>query len=175
VKTWFVCGLVLFAWMGLDQRFAAAAPAGTAKPAASQASQKASVPRNPADAQIERAIRTKLAKSKLSADHFTFSVTGGVATLEGSTSVMQHKGAMTRIAKSSGATSVHNNIRISDAAKAKATAALTRGRSASGGVAPATPVSGTSRAIAPANSAPVAAVVPANIPRATVLPPEAQR
>lgn len=150
--------------MGWDRQFAAAAAAGTAKPVATQPSSKASGPKKPADAQIERAIRTKLAKSKLSADHFTFSVANGVATLEGSTSVMQHKGAMTRIAKTSGATSVHNNIRISDAAKAKATAALSRGRAGSGGRAAANPANST-----------IAVVAPANIPRATVLPPGGQR
>lgn len=160
----------------MDRRFAAAAPVGTAKPAVSQPSEKASVQKNPADAQIERAIRTKLAKSKLSADHFTFSVTKGVATLEGSTSVMQHKGAMTRIAKTSGATSVHNNIRISDAAKAKATAALTRGRAVSGSAAPATirPVAVAPVTGAPVNGAPVTGAG-GGIPRATVLPPGAQR
>ena len=116
--------LFLFAGLGLNQP-ASAASSGAAN---SPRSQVQTQPKSPADAQIERTIRNKLAKSRLNADHFTVSVTKGVATIEGDTSVMQHKGAMTRIAKGSGATTVRNNIRISDAAKAKATAAFARGR-----------------------------------------------
>jgi hypothetical protein len=67
----------------------------------------------------------------MNADHFTVSVVKGVATIEGATNVLQHKGAMTRMAKSSGATSVQNNIRVSDAAKKKAVASLAKGRAAS--------------------------------------------
>jgi len=96
---------------------ASAASIGVVKSAKPQIPQK-----TPADAQIERSIKTKLTKSKLNADHFTVSVTKGVATIEGSTNVMQHKGVMTRMAKSCGAVSVQNNIRVSDAAKAKAAA-----------------------------------------------------
>jgi osmotically-inducible protein OsmY len=114
----------LFAIMGLIQP-ASAASTGAANSSKSQIQNQ---PKTPADAQIERTIRLKLAKSKLNADHFTVSVTKGVATIEGSTGVMQHKGAMTRIAKTSGATSVRNNIRISDAAKAKAVEGLSRNR-----------------------------------------------
>lgn len=140
-----VSGLVLLASMGLNQSPAMAAT-GTAKPPV----------KTPADAQIEQTIRTKLAKSKLSADHFTVSVTKGVATIGGTTSVMQHKGAMTRMAKTSGATSVHNNIRIADAAKAKATASLAKGRTA-----------GSASTAAPPDQ-------PAPIPRAVVLRPNTQ-
>jgi hypothetical protein len=116
--------LFLFAIVGLNQPASAASTGAASSPK----SQIQTQPKNPADAQIERTIRLKLAKSKLNADHFTVSVTKGVATIEGSTSIMQHKGAMTRIAKASGATSVRNNIRISDAAKAKAISGLTRNR-----------------------------------------------
>jgi BON domain len=76
------------------------------------------------DAEIERAIQAKLAKSKIGKDNFTFHVSRGVVTWEGNTSVMQHKGAATRMAKSSGAAKVVNNIQVSAAAKQKATQGL---------------------------------------------------
>ena len=76
------------------------------------------------DAEIERAIQTKLAKSKIGKDNFKFRVSHGVVTWEGNTSVMQHKGAATRMAKSSGAAKVVNNIQVSAAAKQKATQGL---------------------------------------------------
>jgi len=80
------------------------------------------------DAQIEAAIRAKLAKSKIAADKFTVHVQGGVATFEGRTDVLQHKGVATRMAKSAGAVAVKNNIVASDAAKAKARGNLEEGR-----------------------------------------------
>jgi hypothetical protein len=76
------------------------------------------------DTEIERAIQTKLAKSKIGKDNFKFHVSRGVVTWEGNTSVMQHKGAATRMAKSSGAVKVVNNIQVSAAAKQKATQGL---------------------------------------------------
>ena len=81
------------------------------------------------DARIEADIRARLAKSvKLSADHFRVHVQGGVATFEGNTNVVQHKGVATRMAKSAGATAVVNHIQISDAAREKAAANLEKGR-----------------------------------------------
>ncbi len=79
------------------------------------------------DPEIERNIRTKLAKSKIGKDGFTPHVKGGVVTWEGSTNVIQHKGAATRMARTSGASQVVNNIKISDAARAKAAGSLTGG------------------------------------------------
>jgi uncharacterized protein YqgV (UPF0045/DUF77 family) len=76
------------------------------------------------DAAIESAIRAKLAKSKISADNFKVRVQGGVAYWEGATDVIQHKGAATRMAKAAGAKRVVNNIKISEAARAKARAKL---------------------------------------------------
>ncbi len=61
-------------------------------------------------------------------EHFTVTVHNGVAFLEGKTNVIQHKGVATRLAKSGGATAVKNNIQVSDAAKAKAAAALAKNR-----------------------------------------------
>ncbi|MGA3024146.1 MAG: BON domain-containing protein [Bryobacteraceae bacterium] len=69
------------------------------------------------DAEIEQKIRTKLAKSKIGRDGFVAKVHGGVVTWEGRTGVPQHKGAATRMARTSGAVSVVNNIQISDGAK----------------------------------------------------------
>jgi hypothetical protein len=80
------------------------------------------------DSQIDQAIKIKLAKSKIGADHFKFRVQGGIVYWEGTTNVMQHKGAATRMAKTAGARAVVNHIQISDAAKAKARANLETGR-----------------------------------------------
>src|SRR5690349_11311580 len=62
------------------------------------------------DPQLESLIRSKFAKSKINADKFTVRVQGGVATLEGHTDVIQHKGVATRLAKSAGALAVANHI-----------------------------------------------------------------
>lgn len=86
------------------------------------------VPRPQPDALVERNIRAKLAKSKISVDKFTVKVSGGVAFLEGKTSVIQHKGVATRLAKSGGAIAVQNHIQISEEARAKAAARLSKYR-----------------------------------------------
>jgi BON domain-containing protein len=78
----------------------------------------------PSDAQIEATIRTKLAKSKIGKDGFSFRVQRGVVTWEGSTTVMQHKGSATRMARTAGAAQVVNNIQVSATAKANATSSL---------------------------------------------------
>jgi len=70
----------------------------------------------------------KFAKSKISADKFTVRVQGGVATIEGQTNVIQHKGTATRMAKTAGAVAVNNHVRIGDAAKQKAAENLDEGR-----------------------------------------------
>jgi len=77
---------------------------------------------------VERTIREKLAKSKIGKDGFTVRVQGGVAYWEGNTTVVQHKGAATRMAKTAGARAVVNNIKVSDAAKQKAAENLEQGR-----------------------------------------------
>ena len=91
-------------------------------------SAKVSTPARLSDAQIEAAIRLKMAKSKIGADKFRFKVQGGVATIEGKTDVIQHKGAATRMAKTAGAVAVNNHIEISEAAKEKAADNLEKGR-----------------------------------------------
>ncbi len=55
------------------------------------------------DSEIEATIKTKLAKSKIGKDGFQVHVKDGVATWSGTTAVMQHKGAATRMAKTAGA------------------------------------------------------------------------
>jgi len=64
------------------------------------------------DAQLEATIHAKLAKSKIGKDGFRFHVQHGVVTWEGTTSVLQHKGAATRMARTSGAVQVVNNIKV---------------------------------------------------------------
>jgi hypothetical protein len=80
------------------------------------------------DKEIEAAIRAKLEKSKIGKDGFKVHVQGGVATWEGTTTVLQHKGAATRMAKTAGAKAVVNHIKVSDAAKQKAEDNLDTGR-----------------------------------------------
>jgi len=106
---------VAVAFAGLSQA------ASVAKPAA--AGPKTS------DSLIERNIKLKFARSKINVEHFTVSVQNGVATIEGKTNVIQHKGVATRLAKSGGAAAVRNNIQISEEAKAKAAARLQKYRS----------------------------------------------
>ncbi|MBI3473736.1 MAG: BON domain-containing protein [Candidatus Solibacter usitatus] len=106
---------------------AIAAQAGPdAKPAPS--TQRSSSQPVSSDAQIEKAIRARFAESKISANKFQVRVQGGVATLEGKTEVLQHKGTATRLAKSAGAVRVINRIEVSDAAKQKAASNLATGR-----------------------------------------------
>jgi len=112
---------------------ASAASNSTTAPRASAASRTVSGPAaagpRPTDAQIEANIRARLAKSqKISLDHFQVHVQGGVATIEGKTDVVQHKGSATRMAKSAGAIAVNNNVQISEAAKEKAASNLESGR-----------------------------------------------
>ena len=80
------------------------------------------------DAQLEAAIKARFAQSKIGANHFQVYVQGGVATLEGRTDVVQHKGTATRLAKAAGALAVNNRIVVSDAAKKKAAENLAEGR-----------------------------------------------
>ena len=65
------------------------------------------------DAEVEATIKAKLAKSKIGKEGFQVHVKEGVATWTGSTTVMQHKGAATRMAKAAGAIHVVNNIKVS--------------------------------------------------------------
>src|SRR5579863_9512125 len=85
-----------------------------AKAASAKAAGKPAMPAM-SDAQMEAAIRAKFAKSKINAEKFTVHVQGGVATIEGRTNVVQHKGVATRMARTAGAVAVSNHIKVSDA------------------------------------------------------------
>ncbi|MGD1070955.1 MAG: BON domain-containing protein [Bryobacteraceae bacterium] len=124
----YLCALVIAAAAaGLGQ--AASVAASGAAVSKSAAVKTPTAQRVLPDAQIERNIRAKLAKSKMSAtEHFTVSVQNGVATLGGKTNVIQHKGVATRLAKSGGAIAVRNQIQVSEEAKAKAAAKLAKYR-----------------------------------------------
>lgn len=100
------------------------------KTAAAKPAPKSSVEKpRPADAELEALIRAKLEKSpKLGPENFQVHVQGGVATLEGKTDVVQHKGTATRMAKTAGALAVNNHIQVSDAGKQKMAGNLQTGR-----------------------------------------------
>jgi osmotically-inducible protein OsmY len=97
------------------------------KPAA-KAQPKPAAKTQLSDAAIEQNIRARFAKSKVAADKFQVKVQAGVATIEGKTDVIQHKGSATRMAKTGGAIQVVNKIQISDTARQRATANLEKGR-----------------------------------------------
>jgi hypothetical protein len=115
--------LALLAVAGLGQTRPAAKPASTTAKKAAPSGHTASN-----DADLEKAIRAKLAASKISVDKFEVHVQGGVATLTGKTDVLQHKGTATRLARNAGAAKVVNKVQVSDAAKEKAAASLDSGR-----------------------------------------------
>jgi osmotically-inducible protein OsmY len=120
----FLWSLVLIAMAGFGQTPPAATPATiTAKKAAPTPSQHSASD----DVAVERAIRARLARSKISVDKFEVHVQGGIATITGKTSVMQHKGTATRLAKNAGAKQVVNKVEISDEAKEKAASNLSSG------------------------------------------------
>ena len=98
------------------------------RPASGGTAKRAAVQPNLTDAQLEAAIRAKFAKSKINADKFTVRVQGGVATIDGKTGVLQHKGVATRMCKTAGAAAVNNRVKVSDAAKQKAAGNLAEGR-----------------------------------------------
>ncbi len=79
------------------------------------------------DAEIEATIKAKLAKSKIGKDGFQVHIKDGVATWTGTTAIMQHKGAATRMAKTAGAIRVVNNIKVSETEMDKAKSNLTGG------------------------------------------------
>jgi hypothetical protein len=112
---------------------AVAANAGeTAKPQPKPPATPRTALQKPAvsDAEIERTFKAKLAKSKVAVNDLQIRVSNGIATLEGRVNVIQHKGAATRMAKSSGARAVINNIKVSEAARQKAGQQMARARKA---------------------------------------------
>jgi len=121
--------LALLGAVALGQTSPVAKPASTPTVKKSAVTPKAAGHSSSNDAEIEKAIRAKLAASKISKDKkFEVRVQGGVATLTGKTDVLQHKGTATRLAKNAGASKVVNHIEVSDAAKEKAASNLDSGR-----------------------------------------------
>ncbi len=130
--TQIILALVLAAYCAGPGQAAPAASTGTGAPKSTPA--PPATRRLLTDAQIERNIKARLAKSKMSGkERFTVTVKDGVATLEGKTNVIQHKGVATRLAKLGGAVAVQNQIQISDEAKAKAAARLAQYRTGAAG------------------------------------------
>jgi osmotically-inducible protein OsmY len=91
------------------------------------------------DAQIEAQLHDRLAKSVVGKDGFTAKVKAGVVYWEGTTSVSQHKGAATRMAKSSGARRVVNNIKVKKSGGSPAPPKTTAGVNLPSAPAPAPP------------------------------------
>jgi hypothetical protein len=117
--------LKIHRWTAALVFFAASAGLSQTPPAAKPAPKQ---PRNVSDAEIEKAIRARFAASKIGVNAFQVRVQGGTAFLEGRTGVVQHKGTATRLAKAAGAKKVVNRIEISQEAREKAAANLSRGR-----------------------------------------------
>lgn len=103
-------------------------PALVAAPPATASRSASATTKSLSDAQIEQDLRARLSRSKLATKKFQFRVQGGVATLDGRTDIIQHKGIMTRMAKAAGARAVVNRIEISDAARRNAAERLETGR-----------------------------------------------
>ncbi len=68
------------------------------------------------DATVENRLRARLARSSLRSEPVRVRVVQGVAILEGSVSTPQRKGAATRLARSSGASSVENRLQVGTSA-----------------------------------------------------------
>ena len=123
--------LLLFSILVLVVGPAAAQSAAThqrpAAPTAPPPSKKPTAQPKFTDQQLEALIRAKFAKSK-SANQFKVHVQGGVATIEGKTDVVQHKGSATRMAKVAGAAVVNNKVEVSDSAKKASAGNLEEGR-----------------------------------------------
>jgi len=108
--------------------WSAGTPSNPSKPTPKPSVAKNAAVRTRPDAEIEKDIRAKFAKSKINAEKFQVHVQGGVATIDGRTEVIQHKGVATRLAKGGGAIAVSNHIQISEAAREKAAENLESGR-----------------------------------------------
>ena len=119
--------MAAMAWASENQAAPAHQRPTGAKPQAGKLPAQAAKPAM-SDARLEAAIRAKFAKSKINADKFTVHVQNGVATIEGKTDVIQHKGTATRMCKTAGAVAVNNHVQISDAAREKAAGNLEQGR-----------------------------------------------
>ena len=115
----------------------------------------------PTDPQIEAQLHDRLAKSVIGKDAFAVHVKGGVVYWDGSTTVAQHKGAATRMAKSAGARRVVNNITV----KKSSSSAGQAGKSA------ARPVAKTATIPVPLPPPAVSPAVPSAVPPTAPAPP----
>jgi hypothetical protein len=124
----FAAALLLAASAGAIEPQTAKVPAKAPAQIPAHTQAKAPAPVRLSDAQLETEIRARFARSKINADKFQVRVQGGVATIEGKTDVMQHKGVATRMSKNAGAIAVNNRVQISQGARDKAAANLEKGR-----------------------------------------------
>ena len=125
LRMWMAASLISAgAWAAVPQAATTTRP----RPAAAGTPKRVTVQPKLSDVQLEAVIRAKFAKSKISTDKFTVRVQGGVATIDGKTDVLQHKGTATRMCKTAGAVAVNNRVQIGDAAKLKAAGNLEAGR-----------------------------------------------
>lgn len=98
----------------------ALAQGGDTMKAEKKSAKKAEASAPKSDADIQKCIVDKLAKSeKLSSQGFSVAVSGGEATLTGTAKNAGSKGAATGIAKSCGASKVMNNITSPPVSKPK--------------------------------------------------------
>ncbi|MBM3814194.1 MAG: BON domain-containing protein [Acidimicrobiia bacterium] len=113
----------LFLFLALAGALAAQAsrPTPPAKPASIR---KTTV----SDAELERDIRERFSRSKISVEKFQVRVQSGVAIIEGKTDVVQRKATATRLARLAGAREVRNKIEVGEKARQKAAANLAEGR-----------------------------------------------
>ena len=116
-----LCCLALLAVAGLGQTPPAARPVSPAVKKNSPGHSASS------DVELEKNIRARFARSKISTNNFQVRVQGGVATITGRTGVLQHKGTATRLARNAGAVKVINQVEVSEAAKQRASANLASG------------------------------------------------
>ena len=107
---------------------ACALPAPATEAAAKPSPKKPTGSAITSDSGLEREILNRFNKSKISASNFKVRVQGGVATIEGKTDVVQHKGTATRLARLAGAKQVNNRIQVSESGRAKAAKSLPEGR-----------------------------------------------
>ena len=124
----FAAALLVAGYASASESQAAKAPASAPARTAAHTPARAPAPVRISDAQMETDIRARFAKSKINADKFQVRVQGGVATIEGKTDVMQHKGVATRMSRNAGAIAVNNRVQISQGAREKAAANLEKGR-----------------------------------------------
>jgi hypothetical protein len=124
LRIWMAAPLIAVAAWAAGPQAAATHP----RPAAAVTPKRVTVQPKLSDTQLEAVIRAKFAKSKINADGFTVRVQGGVATIDGKTDVVQHKGTATRMCRTAGAVVVNNRVQISDAARLKAAGNLQEGR-----------------------------------------------